>query len=84
MQNKFSMRHKPVTEIERKCKSLKRIHEVVLTMPIPVVNVLRYQNHLFISARNLYGVCIYKYDGAIHPTLDDNLIKDLRKYASSV
>ena len=84
MQNKFSMRHKPVTEIERKCKSIQRIHEVVLTMPIPIVNVLRYKNRLSVSARNLYGVCIYKYDGAIHPTLDDNLIKDLRKYASSV
>ena len=63
MQNKFSMRHKPVTEIERKCKSIRRIYEVVLTMPDPLITISRYYNNIIIYATNRNGICTYKYNG---------------------
>lgn len=59
MQNKFSMRHKSFTHIIRKCSSIDRLYEVVLTMPDPSIVVDLQNGALGLYACNRSGICTY-------------------------
>ena len=63
MQNEYSMHIKPIHQIERKCKTIRRIHEIIMTMPDPVIAVYRYYNNIVIAAINRHGICLYRYHG---------------------
>ena len=59
MQNEFSMRHKSVTIIERKCSSIDRFYEIVTTMPDPSIVVDLQNGALGLYACNRSGICTY-------------------------
>lgn len=82
MQNKFFMRHKQITTINRKCKSIKRLHEVVLTMPNPNVNIFIENYHIWINAYNTNGICFYTFSEnyGFLSRHEINIIKELRDH----
>lgn len=62
MQNESCIRIKPVSIIIRKCHTISRIHEIVVTMRHPVVSFYNKGNYLKITAKALDGCCEYHYE----------------------
>ena len=61
MQNVFSIQIKPVTTIIRKCFTIERFHEIIMSMPNPVVHVVEDYGYLQLKAWNKNGICHYHY-----------------------
>lgn len=62
MQNESCIRIKPVPTIIRKCQTISRLHEIVITMRHPVVSFDNKGNYLKITAKALDGCCEYHYE----------------------
>lgn len=83
MQNEFSMRHKPIDKIMRKCSSVDRFYEIVTTMPDPSIVVLLQDGVLTLCACNRSGICTYIFKRMEHDLYphDKVLIEQLRLLA---
>lgn len=74
MQNVSSIRIKPIHSIRRNCLTINRLHEVVLTMPNPIIFFENKGNYLCILAHNYNGVCVYKYESFHYSPFSTSLI----------
>ena len=66
MSNSSSIRIKPVKHIQRNIKTIRRIYEIIMSMPNRNVYITEPSHplaHIRIYAFNSNGVCIYQFEG---------------------